>query len=429
MTNELRIDTLSDGAAWRELFAKCVEVDFQQSWEYGESIHDCIGWKPTRLLVMQNQAPVAMAQALVKEAPMMGSVARIQHGPMFMKDAFSPRLAVDVMAALRAYWVEDKGCTLHCSPCLSPKSLPDKWETAAGYAPTTETTWASVRIDLSQSEDAIVDDMRRLWRRQLRKAETNGLEFIKVVSEDDWSFFFEKYRETTAAKKITWPSADLMRGVHKHAPDLFELHFASLNGERLAGLTTIACGARTYSVAGWFGPKCNDYQANIFLYWRTLLMAKARGDAWYDFFGIDPENLPGITHFKRGVGGQEYAYVGTFEAQPENKGDVDGYLMDHGHLFYGLGLPAGEGLGNLNEQVAAFVLSFVRDTCQLEIDSLEGVSLVDGGVIDSLSLISLVVALQKQFDVSLSPQDISIDNFDRVESIGRLVNEKYAEQA
>ena len=429
MATGLRLEPTSDGAAWNGLFADCVEVDFQQSWEYGESIRDCIGWEPTRLLVLQDKTPVALAQTLVKQSPMMGNVARIQHGPLFLKDTFSPQLAVDVMTALRAHWVEDKGYSLRTSPCLLKDTLPDNWESDARYAPVDEITWSSIRIDLSQSEDAMLAAMRRSWRQQLSRTKKYGLEISKAQTEDDWSFFLEKYQETTAAKKISWPSTDLMRAVHAHAPERFELHFASLKGERLAAMTTISCGVSHYSFAGWFGPRSNDFHANMFLYWRTLLMAKERGLAWYDLYGIDPVNLPGITHFKRGVGGLEYSFEGTFEAQSDNQANDADYLKDHGHLFYGLGLPAGEGLSKLKEQVAALVLSFVREHCQLDVESLEGVSLIDGGVIDSLSLISLVVALQKQFDVSLSPQDISIDNFDRVESISQLVYNKSAEEA
>ena len=36
------------------------------------------------------------------------------------------------------------------------------------------------------------------------------------------------------------------------------------------------------------------------------------GYHWFDLGGINEESTPGITHFKRGLGGKEYALIGEF---------------------------------------------------------------------------------------------------------------------
>ena len=41
------------------------------------------------------------------------------------------------------------------------------------------------------------------------------------------------------------------------------------------------------------------------------------GYHWFDLGGINEKLTPGITHFKRGLGGKEYTLIGEYEACPQ----------------------------------------------------------------------------------------------------------------
>ena len=42
-------------------------------------------------------------------------------------------------------------------------------------------------------------------------------------------------------------------------------------------------------------------------------MMKENGCQWYDLGGIDPDNNPGVYHFKSGISRREIYHIGQFE--------------------------------------------------------------------------------------------------------------------
>ena len=54
----------------------------------------------------------------------------------------------------------------------------------------------------------------------------------------------------------------------------------------------------------------------------------------------------------------------------------------------------------------------------------DGNNLISGGIIDSLGVISIVMALSDEYGITLDPDDISVENFNSVESIRKLVEKK-----
>jgi D-alanine--poly(phosphoribitol) ligase subunit 2 len=53
--------------------------------------------------------------------------------------------------------------------------------------------------------------------------------------------------------------------------------------------------------------------------------------------------------------------------------------------------------------------------------------LIDTGVLDSLALVELLFALEREFGVTIPLEELDIDAFRTVESIGRLVDGMRAE--
>ena len=50
--------------------------------------------------------------------------------------------------------------------------------------------------------------------------------------------------------------------------------------------------------------------------WHVIQMARERGCRYYDLGGIDPDNNPGVYHFKKGMGGVDTTVPGPFEYYP-----------------------------------------------------------------------------------------------------------------
>ena len=55
------------------------------------------------------------------------------------------------------------------------------------------------------------------------------------------------------------------------------------------------------------------YMSPFALHWHIMTMFAQQGVARYDLWGIDEKKWPGVTHFKRGFGGQEVSYIGSYD--------------------------------------------------------------------------------------------------------------------
>ncbi len=55
------------------------------------------------------------------------------------------------------------------------------------------------------------------------------------------------------------------------------------------------------------------FKASYLLQWRVIQAAHERGFQWYDLGGIDPEDNPGVYHFKQGLGGRDVIAPGPLE--------------------------------------------------------------------------------------------------------------------
>lgn len=59
-----------------------------------------------------------------------------------------------------------------------------------------------------------------------------------------------------------------------------------------------------------------------------------------------------------------------------------------------------------------------------EIDIDDDTSLFDEGIVDSLGQVKLISFLEKKFNISINPGEITTENFDTVNQIVRLIENK-----
>jgi acyl carrier protein len=83
------------------------------------------------------------------------------------------------------------------------------------------------------------------------------------------------------------------------------------------------------------------------------------------------------------------------------------------------------------------MLSDIRETVQevvaqalkmrgIDATPAADMSLIDSGMLDSLSIVSFVEALQQAFNIEIAMSDMTLDNFDNTEVICELVTSKMA---
>ncbi len=169
-------------------------------------------------------------------------------------------------------------------------------------------------LPLLSSEEKILEQMHPKTRYNIRLAERKGVmvEIGGKSIDEAWPIF-----EATAAR-------DRFRlHTRAHYERLLRIPFVSLAIARMDGKPLAAnimvdfAGTRTY-LHGASSDEARNVMAPHALHWKLIQDANAKGLAHYDWWGIaasDDLHDPwaGITRFKKGFGGEDVAYPGTFD--------------------------------------------------------------------------------------------------------------------
>lgn len=184
-------------------------------------------------------------------------------------------------------------------------------------------------IDLTKSEEEILNQMKPKGRYNIRLAEKKGVkifksenpakdigEFYKLLQQttkrDEFSSHDEQFYRTMVDTLQSSESSSVQDS-GKLSSAYSSLYLASYSGQILAGvIVTYFHDTATY----YYGASSNEHRnlmAPYLLHWKIIQDAKAAGYKFYDLFGIAPENAKnhpwqGVTEFKRKFGGQEISY-------------------------------------------------------------------------------------------------------------------------
>ncbi len=165
-----------------------------------------------------------------------------------------------------------------------------------------ETIW----LDLTQSEQALRDDLKKNWRGTLQKAENSGLiiEWDNKGHHLDW--LLAEYERDKDSKGYEGASVELLRTLAQYhlSSDEMLIGRARIGTKAIAGIMLFLHGsAATYQI-GVNSKEGRDCGAHHMLLWQALGVLKFRQIKDFDLGGINDETAKGVKAFKSGMGGQ-----------------------------------------------------------------------------------------------------------------------------
>lgn len=170
-------------------------------------------------------------------------------------------------------------------------------------------------LDLSKSEDQLLAQMHPKTRYNIRLAAKKGVKFT-LGNEEHFARFYDLLVDTYRRKSKELHSRDYYQKLyHDHLAKLF---FAELDGKVLCSNMMAFYGDTATYLHGGSSPDDKNIMAPHFLQWEQIKLAKSQGYKYYDFWGIDEIKWSGVTRFKKGFGGFEVDYSGTWDL-PINK--------------------------------------------------------------------------------------------------------------
>jgi acyl carrier protein/lipid II:glycine glycyltransferase (peptidoglycan interpeptide bridge formation enzyme) len=432
-TSHYSIQTLNDPIAWARLFQQSAYSTLMQTWAYGASIMDNTAWTPERQIVLHDNSPVALAQVLVREIPLVGSFARILHGPLFIEqpnavlaDSVSP-----VLQALREYWVETRHMSLSVSPCIiADDAFSRDAALASGFRESDEVVWDSIRINVSPALQTMRSKFQRSWKNNLRKAERD---LVVSIGQDqrDLDEFTGKYQHFQAMRQFSWPSPQLVRSLCHYSVS-HELIRISHHGDIILEVLWLQVADTALGFATYATHESRSLNAMNLALWHLIVRAKESGLRWVDLGGIDEMRLPGLSHFKRKflVIGEEYRLPGVFEASPPSA-PLSKQLLHEYDFCFGLSpseqpreRPQRNDIATIKAMVATTLHEFLRQNADWDGPIEDDLELIASGIVDSLSILSLVAALEKKFDIKIAQQELSFNNFNTMQPIAELIAEQ-----
>ncbi|MFT4263261.1 MAG: peptidoglycan bridge formation glycyltransferase FemA/FemB family protein [Nocardioides sp.] len=176
-----------------------------------------------------------------------------------------------------------------------------------------------------RSEADVLAGMNQLWRRNIKRAEKEGVE-VRVSADPlgsgDLEAFHELYVHTAERDHFTPRGLayfeTMVRELAAEDPDRIRLYLATHQGDLVAATILVRVGAHAWYSYGASSTLKREVRGSNALQWAMIRDAIAAGCDVYDLRGITPtlssaDSHVGLIQFKAGTGGQAVEYAGEWD--------------------------------------------------------------------------------------------------------------------
>ena len=329
-----------DKSEWENQLQLFDDASIYQTWSYG-----AVQWGQnnlSHLVIKANSDVIAAAQLRVFKLPLLGAgIAYLPWGPMWRRrgQRVKPEIFQLIINALKEEYVIKQGLLLRIRPniieenseeiisILNKEGFQKNWHAQP---------YKTLMLDLSPTMAEIRKALDQKWRNQLNRAEKNNLQIVEGTSDELYQIFLTLQKEMHERKKYM-PGVDYdeFREIQKELPEPLKMMIllCELDGKVLTATIGSWIGNTGIYLLGATGDEGMKMKGAYLSQWRMLEMMKESGCFWYDLGGIDPDNNPGVYHFKSGISRREVCHIGQFEM---SQSKISSLLVKGGERIKGL---------------------------------------------------------------------------------------------
>lgn len=318
----VEVDNVNAGE-WAALMDQFDDATIYQTWAYGQETSGAS--RLSHVLLRDRGELVAMAQLRVLQPrPFRVGMAHLRWGPLCQPRGkeTNPDILREMAGVLSDEYVRRRGLFLQVLPNATVGSPRAAAFASAfrGYASAPFARGSSYRT-LVVNLTAPVEELRRRldgkWRNQLNRAEKGGLSVVDEGRESDFETMtamcrqMERRKQVQAVRemvsfgriqRLLWPNQRM------------KLLLCLDRGVPVAGALASALGASGVYLMGATSDQGLSSKGSYLLQWRILNWLRDKGVREYDLGGINPDNNPGVYHFKKGLTGADVEYVKPLNA-------------------------------------------------------------------------------------------------------------------
>ena len=319
---EIEIDAASP-SEWSEMLDLFNDANIYQSWSYG-----LVRWgvkNLSHMVVKRDGEVVGMAQLrIIRPAKLKFGMAYLRWGPLCERRdrPADPEVLNRMSRALEEEYVEKRRLLLHVLPnafITTPRA--ELFQTAfCRFKPkqlTQADAYRTFLLDLSPSIEELRKKLDKKWRNQLSRAEKNNLTVIAGSGSAEFQTFRRIYEQMKERKGFeTTVNIDEFARMHNDLAGSHRLRILICEeaGVPVAGLVASAMGDSAIYLLGATSDSGLNSKGAYLLQWTLIQWLKENGCRWYDLGGIDPEQNPGVYHFKSGLSGSDVTQLGPMAA-------------------------------------------------------------------------------------------------------------------
>lgn len=313
---QIKAKEISDKKIWENfILSDKIQGNFLQSWNWGEC-YKLLGHKIFRFGFWQNNKLIGVV-LLIRQDAKRGRYLECPAGPIISWNKIDNFKAF--INLIKKIGIEENCSFIRVRPQLENNEKNRRLFTKYGFlkAPMhlhAQDTWV---LDVSQSEESILHQMRKTTRYLIRKAMKDGVSIIKSSEENDLKLLYKLQQETAVR--------------HHFVPfslEFFQAHFQAFTKDNEIKIFKAIYKKQVISIAmiifylnraiyhySASSSLFNKIPASYLLQWEAIKEAKIRGCRWYDFWGIAPDNnssthrFAGVSLFKKGFGGFAVSYL------------------------------------------------------------------------------------------------------------------------
>ncbi|MCR4949075.1 MAG: peptidoglycan bridge formation glycyltransferase FemA/FemB family protein [Treponema sp.] len=191
----------------------------------------------------------------------------------------------------------------------------------------------STLVDLTGTEDEILEKMHSKWRYNIRLSERKGVTIHRYLGNDiNLSEKIDKFYELTKitnardgnASHAKAYYADLIKSSAEEISKgrdvpVISLYIAEHEGEEIASIMTLFSHDEAIYLYGASSNNKRNLMPNHLLQWTAMKDAKAYGSKYYDMYGMPPEGkdenhpMHGLYMFKANFGGKNIHRTGSWD--------------------------------------------------------------------------------------------------------------------
>ena len=266
--------------------------------------------------------PIAIFQMLIRKWPIIGGIARINRGPLFMSEIIESSNSKILEASIKLIFdlcVVNRLFVLQIAPEFNMLSVGMASQLKSlGFNRLKNEPWSSALMDLREPDDFILKKIDGKWRNSMLKGFKQNVHVeILSINNTNIESLIMIYERLQVKQNFKGLPSCLIRALafqssSNYSFNLFEATTSGPEPVSLGHLVSIRYGDISTYLIGATNNEGRKISVNSFLLWHAILEAKNSGCICFDLGGLSDSTPSGVAAFKKGLNGIAYQLAGEW---------------------------------------------------------------------------------------------------------------------